>query len=136
MAEDHTRHHEFDYPDGLTPQQLAAMRWQAIEAFNGVMGISPMARGLGVKLIACMDAKTRQCYPGEARIAAELGVHVSAVKKAKAELKDAQLIDWSNPGGPRHLSHYEFKWVALLKCAAVAKQTGDAAVKDTAPSTS
>ena len=128
LAEDHSLHHEFEDPEGLTPQQLAAIRWQAIEAFNGVLGVSPMARRLGVKLISCMDAKTRQCYPGEARIAAELGVHLSAVKKAKAELKDAELITWSNPGGPRHLSHYSFNWAALMRYAGMAKQRGDKAV--------
>ena len=94
MVEENSHLHEFDDADGLTPQQLAGMRWQAIEAFNGIVGLSPMARRLGIKLISCMDAKTRRCYPGEARIAAELGVHLSAVKKAKAELKDAGLISW------------------------------------------
>jgi hypothetical protein len=120
--------HELDNPDGLNPRELAAMRWQAIEAFNGVPGLSPMARRLGVKLISCMDAKTRRCYPGEARIAAELGVHLSAVKKAKVELRKAYLINWFNPAGPRHLSHYEFNWAALLKHSAQAKQRGDAEV--------
>ena len=125
MVEENSHLHEFDDADGLTPQQLAGMRWQAIEAFNGIVGLSPMARRLGIKLISCMDAKTRRCYPGEARIAAELGVHLSAVKKAKAELKDAGLISWFNPGGPRHLSHYSFNWAALLRYSIEAKQRGD-----------
>jgi Helix-turn-helix domain len=128
MGEENSHLHEFDDPDGMKPQELAAMRWQAIEAFNGVVGISPMARRLGIKLISCMDAKTRRCYPGEARVAAELGVHLSAIKKAKAELKDAGLLTWFNPGGPRHLSHYSFNWAALLRYSGEARERGNRAV--------
>jgi len=125
---DHAHHHEFEDPEGMTPQQLAGMRWQAVEAFNTCAGLSPTARRLGIKLIACMDAKTRQCFPGEARVAVELGVHLSAIKKAKVELRSANLITWFNPGGPRHLSHYTFNWAALLRLSSEAKVRGDAEV--------
>ncbi len=110
--------------DDFSPKEIATMRWQAIEGFNSAPGLSPMARRLGIALICAMDAKTRNCFPGEVRLATELGVHLSAIKKAKAELRDAKLITWFNPGGPRHLSRYIFGWAALLR---LAKEAGERA---------
>lgn len=130
MVEDHSLHHEFEDPEGLKPQELAAMRWQAIEGINCTPGLSQTARRVAIMLITTMNAKTRQSFRGERRIAAELGVHLSAVKKAKVELRDARLISWFNPGGPRHLSHYTFNWAALLREADEAKGRGDEAVKE------
>ena len=131
MAEDHSLHHEIDDLEGLKPQEIASMRWQAVEGLICLPGLSSTARRVCILLITTMDNKTRRSFRGERRIAAELGVHLSAVKKAKAELKDAELITWFNPGGPRHLSHYNFNWEALTRHSREAKERGDAIVAET-----
>jgi|GEM_PF-5600263 len=127
MAEQHDHHHDIGDPEGLNPKELASMRWQANQGFASAR-VSPTARLLGILLICKMDPKTRACFPGEARLAAELGVHLSAIKKAKAELREAGLLDWYNPGGPRHLSHYSFGWAALLRLSREASERGKRAV--------
>ena len=105
------------------------MRWQAIEGFNSAPGLSPLVRRLGIALICSMDAKTRNCFPGELRLAAELGSHLVSIKKAKVELREAGLITWFNPGGPRHLSHYGFTWSALTRHATEASERAKLAVE-------
>jgi len=129
MAEDHSLHHEFEDPEGLKPQELAAMRWQAIEAFNRIPGLSPAARRVGIELICTMDAKTRACFPGELRLAGMLNMWPSAIKKGKADLRAAGLLSWDNPGGPRHQSHYTFNWVALTRLSQEAKARGELATE-------
>jgi hypothetical protein len=106
---------EFVDPETITPQDMAAMRWQAVEGFNSAPKLSPMARRLGIALVCAMDAKTRQCFPSELRLSTKLGVHLVSIKKAKVELQAALLITWLKHGGPRHLSHYSFNWTALLR---------------------
>jgi hypothetical protein len=146
MSEDNSHHHEFEDPSGLKPQELAAMRWQAIEAFNCAPGLSPMARRVGCALISAMDAKTRNCYPSELRIASQLGVNLTSVKNAKAELGPPnpkslgkgkgyetvglELISWFHPKGPRHLCHYSFNWQKLLRLCEEAKKRADEAMKE------
>lgn len=129
MAEDHSHHHEFEDPEGLKPQELASMRWQAIEAFNRIPGLSPAARRVGIELICTMDAKTRACFPGELRLAGMLNMWPSAIKKGKVDLRDAGLLSWSNPGGPRHQSHYRFDWDALTRLSQEAKTRGELATE-------
>lgn len=129
MAEDHSLHHEIDDLDGLKPQEIASMRWQAIEAFNRIPGLSPAARRVGIELICTMDAKTRACFPGELRLAGMLNMWPSAIKKGKAELRDAGLLTWDNPGGPRHQSHYKFNWEALTRLSQEAKARGELATE-------
>src|SRR4051794_9645330 len=88
---------------GPEAREAAAQRWKAIEAFNCVPGLTPVARRVGIALICFMDSRTRDCFPAAITIAGRLGVSERAVKKAKDELRDAGLITWSNPGGPRHV---------------------------------
>lgn len=129
VAEDHSLHHESEDLDEFKPQEVAAMRWQAIEAFNRIPGLSPAARRVGIELICTMDAKTRACFPGELRLAGMLNMWPSAIKKGKAELRDAGLLTWDNPGGPRHQSHYKFKWEALTRVSQEAKSRGELATE-------
>jgi hypothetical protein len=113
---------------GEEAREAASMRWKSIEAFNTAPDLSPIARRLGIALICSMDSKSRACFPSEIRLAALLDVHPSAIKKAKTELKKAGLIDWYNPGGPRHLSHYGFNSTRLGQYSADAKERADRAV--------
>lgn len=115
---------EFDpnRDDGVTARQKSKMRWQAIEAFNSIHGLNPMARRLGVALICTMDGKTGQCFPSELGLATRLSVHLVSIKKAKAQLRELGLISWANPGGPRQVSHYVFNWDVLCRCAAAANK--------------
>src|SRR5262245_51928081 len=113
---------------GEEARDAASMRWKAIEGFNTAPGLSPAARRLGIALICAMDSRSRACFPSEIRLAALCDMHVSAIKKAKAELQKARLIDWYNPGGPRHQSHYGFEWPALEQHSARAKERADQAV--------
>lgn len=105
------------------------MRWQAIEAFNRIPGLSPAARRVGIELICTMDAKTRACFPGELRLSGMLNMWPSAIKKGKADLKAAGLLTWSNPAGPRHQSHYKFNWDALTRLSQEAKSRGELATE-------
>lgn len=91
MTEDHSAHHDLDDEDGLTPQEVAAMRWQAIQGFNAAPGISPLASRLGIALICHMDAKRRICFVGELRLSIELGAHILSIQKAKRQLREAGL---------------------------------------------
>jgi hypothetical protein len=129
VVEDHSLHHEWEDLDEFKPQEVAAMRWQAIEAFNRIPGLSPAARRVGIELICTMDAKTRACFPGELRLAGMLNMWPSAIKKGKAELRDAGLLTWTNPGGPRHQSHYRFSWDALTRLSQEAKSRGEIATE-------
>ncbi len=113
---------------GEEAREAASMRWKGTEGFNTAPGLSPAARRLGICLITSMDSKSRACFPSEMRLAALCDMHPSAIKKAKTELKKAGLIDWYNPGGPRHLSHYSLNWTALEQHSAEAKTRADRAV--------
>lgn len=115
---------EFDpsLDDGVTARQKAQLRWQAVEAFNSIHGLSAMDRRVGIALICTMDGKTGQCFPSELTIATKLSVHLVSIKKAKAKLREFGLINWTNPGGPRHVSHYVFNWTVLCLCAAAANK--------------
>lgn len=93
---------------------IAHARWQAIEGFNYCPGLSPAARRLGIALVCQMDVQTFACFPGEVRLASLLGLSKRAITDAKNELWAAGLVDWSNPGGPRHRSRYVFHWERLL----------------------
>ena len=128
MAEDHSLHHEFEDPDGLTEKEKAAMRWQAIQGFNAAP-IPPLAARLGIALICHMDPKKRLCYVGELRLSIELGAHILSIQKAKKQLKKAGLINWTNPGGPRHLSHFSFTWAALLRYSKQADEAAKMAIE-------
>lgn len=96
-------------------KNIAAMRWRAIEGFNYHCDLTPAARRVGISLISQMDVRTLACFPSEGRLAVFLGISLRAVKQAKAELKAKGLLTWTNPGGPRHKSRYEFNWAALDK---------------------
>ncbi len=117
MAED------FSESEELTEKEKAALRWQAVQGFNAAP-VPPLAARLGIALICHMDARERLCYVGELRLSHELGAHLLSIQKAKKQLKEAGLISWTNPGGPRHLSHYSFNWAALLRYS---KQADEAA---------
>lgn len=112
---------ETDPPDGEAIKAIAHRRWQGIEGFNFMPGLAPLERRVGIAMICCMDAKTMQCYPSERYLADVLGVNLVSVKKAKAGLKRADLINWYNPSGPRHLSRYGFNWTKLCEASAKAK---------------
>jgi hypothetical protein len=114
---------------GDEAREAAAQRWKAIEAFNCVPGLTPVARRVGIALICFMDSRTRDCFPAAITIAGRLGVSERAVKKAKDELRNAGLIDWSNPGGPRHVSRYGFNWAKLERLQQEAKDAGEGAHK-------
>ena len=132
--------------DLLTEKQKAQLRWQAVEGFNSAPGLSPMARRVGVALICAMDSVSRESYISELRISVQLGVNLVSVKNAKAELGPpiersggkgkprqlvgAGLIDWTNPGGERHLSHYTFNWTELVRISVEAKITGLKAMEE------
>lgn len=103
----------------------ARLRWNAVDAFNCVAGITAAARRVGIELILVMDSRTFACFPSESRIAVKLGLSERAVQKAKAELLRAGLVTWSNKGGPRHISRYEFNWELLARTA----ETGGAAAR-------
>lgn len=114
---------------GADARDAAALRWKAIEGLTYAPGLSPAARRVGIALICTMDSRTRACFPSETRLAALCDMHVSAVRKAKAELKKAGFIDWFNPGGPRHQSHYGFAWEKLELESEKAKVRADEAVE-------
>lgn len=114
---------------GDAAREAASMRWKAVQGFNGAPGLSPAERRVGIALICAMDAKTRLCYPSEIRLAALCDLHPTAVKKAKAALKVAGLIDWGNPGWPRHPCQYTFDFHKLEQHAAAARQRADIAVE-------
>lgn len=113
----------------LTPQEAAALRWKAVEAFNTMPDLSPAARKVGIALISLMDNKTRACFPSEQRLAGYLGTHIVTIKSAKKELRRKGLVDWSNPNGPRHLSHYGFNWQLLSERCEQAKAKGSEAMQ-------
>lgn len=94
-------------------RDIAAQRWRAVEGFNVANGLSPAARRVGICLVTTMDAKTLACFPGESRIAAQLGISERAVRAAKAELKARGMIEWTNHGGPRHVSRYLINWAKM-----------------------
>ncbi len=122
--------HEAPFEDTMpTPAEIAGWRWRAIEAANSAPDLSPLARRVLTALLCMMDNDTRECFPSELRIAETLGVHEVSVKKAKAELRDRhRLIHWTNPGGPRHQSHYIFNWERLIRLSDEAKDRGKVAV--------
>ena len=115
---------------GEDAREATSLRWRAIEAPTYTPELSPTARRVGIALICSMDTKTRACFPSETRLAALCDLHISAVRKAKAELRKAGLIDWENPGGPRHLSHYGFDWTEFEFRAAAAKRRADEAIEN------
>ncbi|MEO6609162.1 MAG: helix-turn-helix domain-containing protein [Aestuariivirga sp.] len=123
---------EFDpsRDDGVTARQKAQLRWQAIEAFNSIHGLSAMSRRVGMALICTMDGKTGECFPSELGLATRLGVHLVSIKKAKAQLRELGLINWTNPGGPRHVSHYVFNWAVLYRCAAATNKHAKEVVRE------
>jgi hypothetical protein len=98
----------------IRSKAIAHARWQAIEGFNYCPGLSPAARRLGIALVCQMNVQTFACFPGEVRLASLLGLSKRAITDAKNELRAAGLVDWSNPGGPRHRSRYVFHWERLL----------------------
>src|SRR5262249_16583599 len=53
-----------------------------------------------------------------------------AVRKAKQELRDFGLIDWENPGGPRHGCRYGFDWHRLSSIQERGKAAGEAAYRN------
>lgn len=122
--------HQHDHEDEISPKDIASLRWQAIEAFNTAPGLSPMARRLGTALTTMMDAKTRACFPSELRLSAALGVNRVSINKAKVELRDAGLVNWTNPGGRRHLSRYALNWAALIRLSREASQRADEAMEE------
>ena len=121
MAEDFTEAEE------LTEKEKAALRWQAVQGFNAAP-VPPLAARLGIALICHMDARGRLCFVGELRLSHELGAHLLSIHKAKKQLKEAGLINWTNPGGPRHLSHYSFNWAALLRYSKRADEAARGAI--------
>lgn len=122
--------HQHDHEDEISPKDIASLRWQAIEAFNTAPGLSPMARRLGTALTTMMDAKTRACFPSELRLSAALGVNRVSINKAKVELRDAGLVNWTNPGGRRHLSRYALNWAALIRLSREASMRADEAMEE------
>lgn len=125
-------------PDFLDPEEsgeaakeAARGRWLAIVAFNGYRdeALSPAARRVGIALVTCMDATTRTCFPSEAYLAAICNLHISAIKKAKAALRRAGLVEWTNPAGPRGKSIYTFDWAKLEEIAFEATSRAKAAAK-------
>lgn len=124
------KEHEPPFEDTLpTEAEIAGWRWRAVEAANCAPNLSPLARRVLIELICRMDNKTRACFPSELRIAETMGVHLMSVKKAKAELRHKHgLIYWTNPGGPRHQSHYIFNWQRLVRFSEEAKERGEVAV--------
>lgn len=104
---------------GEAAKEAARGRWLAVVAFNGYRdeALSPAARRVGIALVTCMDATTRSCFPSEAYLAAICNLHISAIKKAKAALRRAGLVEWTNPAGPRGKSIYTFNWSKLEEIA-------------------
>jgi hypothetical protein len=115
---------------GDDARDAAAMRWKGIEAFNYAPRLTPAARRVGMALICNMDSRTRACFPSELRLAGLLDLTRRAVSKAKAELFDRGLINWSNEGGPRHMSRYGFNWEALDRLSQEAKARAKEAVEN------
>ncbi len=109
-------------------KEVAEWRWKAVEAFLA-LDVSPLASRLGAKLIAVMNAKTRECYPSEVRLAAELRCSSRAIQKAKAELKTTGVLDWETPIGRRGGSYYRFNFELLGKYNEIAKLEGNKAVR-------
>jgi hypothetical protein len=108
-------------------RERSKKRWLAVEAFNFAPGLSPTARRLGVALITEMNSTTFDCFPGEKRLAVLLDVTVRAVQKAKAELRSALLVFWSNRGGNKHSSRYAFDWDRLEDLAKSGKDRATSA---------
>jgi len=124
----------------------AAARWKAVEAFafgrastlkstkkikrqDGSieggepksMPLSALARRLGIALVISADTETFACFPGEERLAALCDSDVSAIRRAKAELRAAGLVTWSSHEGPWKTAVYRFDWRRIDELAAEAK---------------
>ena len=85
---------------------------QAVEAFTKHTTLTPLARLLGIELVSRFNVRTLKCFPSEKYLAKALGVTDRAIRKAKAELKQARLIDWRKP--KRHQScEYVISWRRL-----------------------
>jgi hypothetical protein len=117
-------------PSGDESRDIAILRWKAIEAFNAAPRLTPLARRVGVLLVCKMDNKTRCCFPGETRLAAELGCDGTSITRAKKQLKDLGLISWELPSGRRQGCLYTFDLQKLATLANAVKAAGDKAVSE------
>jgi len=114
--------------DAGEARELAAVFWQAIDGFNFTsLPIKPNSRRLGMALVSIADRKTGAIFPSELYLAGLLNLTTRAIRTAKAELREHGLIDWTNPGGPRHRSRYMINWPELRRHA----QDGKERAKDT-----
>jgi hypothetical protein len=116
--------------NGEEARLMAEVRWKAVEAFLMHPELTPTAARLGAVLIAAMNAKTRECFPSEARLAAELGLDRRALQRSKSELRAKGLIDWETPYGPRGGARYSFSVNKLIDVWEAAKLRGAAAVDE------
>lgn len=108
----------------VSSKNIGEWRWMATLTLTAFRGVSPVARQVGIALIAIMDKDTRLCCPSEARLAAQLGVNSKSVKTAKAVLKEAGLLTWLKPDGERGKCVYLFNWRMINRQAAAYQQRG------------
>jgi hypothetical protein len=117
-------------PEGDESREIAEMRWKAVVGFLTHPDLPPLAAKLGVLLISKMNTKTRECYPSERRLAAELNANIKSIKDAKNSLKSHGLLTWDNPFGPRGGSYYSFSFEHLDDVRKAATKRGDKALED------
>jgi len=115
----------------ITPVDIAL----AAEAFNRAKGLTPLARRLGLELVAYTDRATGLAWPSEKRLAEALGVTTRAIRKAKVLLRRRGLVTWKQRGRhPQRTPVYELAWTALVALAkGIKERVRKAAARFTAP---
>lgn len=99
-------------PDGIDRYVGAISVAQAIEAFTKHPELSPSARLLGIELVSRFNPRTLKCFPSEEYLSAALTINIRTVQRAKAELREAGLIDWTS-GHRGHCCDYAISWLRL-----------------------
>jgi hypothetical protein len=118
-------------PDGMDAGEIAKAKWPAQRAFLTLQGkdVGDAERRLGALLIAMMNTTTCKCCPSEAYLAGALKLNVRTVKRAKATLRELELIDW-RVTGQRHITEYSFGFTRLLELDKESKERGGIGVGD------
>lgn len=108
----------------LTSRQKA----QAAEALIRHPDLSPAARRVGLELLNHADRRTGISWPSEARMAEALGVDERTIRRGKADLRAAGLLEWEQRGHHR-TPIYRLLWDKLVRLALAIKARVQAACK-------
>jgi hypothetical protein len=100
----------------LTARQKA----QAAEALIRHPDLTPAARRVGLELLNHADRRTGISWPSEARMAEALGVDARTIRRGKADLRAAGLLEWETRGYHR-TPVYKLLWDRLIQLAASIK---------------